>query len=119
MRPALRGPRAVAIGGCDRHATGVSVPARSTRRDPWNELSGAERVVAVLAAAGWTNVAIADRRGTSVRTTEAQLAAVLRKLVIGSRREIIEFVPDELLPDVRYEAGRRAPRRRRYHRIRT
>ncbi|GGL32851.1 helix-turn-helix domain-containing protein [Nocardia jinanensis] len=117
--PALRGPRAVAIGGCDRHAAGASVPTRTALRDPWNYLSGAERAVAVLAAAGWTNVAIAARRGTSVRTTEAQLAAVLRKLVIASRREIVGLVPAELLAQVRREAGRRAPRRTRHHRART
>lgn len=59
----------------------------------WNELSRSERHVALLAAAGWTNTAIAARRGTSVRTVHAQMAATLHKLMITSRRDIAEFVP--------------------------
>lgn len=114
--PVLRGP--VVIRACDRRAAAATVPGRSALRDPWSGLSSAERAVAILAAAGWTNTAIADRRGTSVRTTEAQLAAVLRKLVIGSRRQIADFVPDELGAEVRLEARRRGPRRTRHHRAR-
>ncbi|MET8795695.1 helix-turn-helix transcriptional regulator [Nocardia sp. NPDC004568] len=89
---------------------------RAADREPWSELSGAERTVALLAAAGWTDRAIAARRGTSVRTTEAQLASVLRKLVIGSRYDIASFVPDHLVAQVRQESAGRTPRRRRLHR---
>ncbi|WP_063060766.1 helix-turn-helix domain-containing protein [Nocardia sienata] len=110
--PALRDFRPAARGACDRHAGSAYEPGHSVVREPWRELSEAERAVAILAAAGWTNSAIAVRRGTSVRTTEAQLAAVLRKLVIGSRRDIVGFVPEHLVAQVRLEAARRAPRRR-------
>ncbi|MGW5384143.1 LuxR C-terminal-related transcriptional regulator [Nocardia sp. NPDC003963] len=115
MRPALRDPRPEALGTHNRRAI---TPAPTAVRDPWSDLSGAERTIAILAAAGWTSAAIAARRGTSVRTVEAQLAAVLRKLVITSRRRIAEFVPEELVAQVRREARRKAPRRTRHHRAR-
>ncbi|WP_433599239.1 helix-turn-helix transcriptional regulator [Nocardia sp. CA-135953] len=59
----------------------------------WSSLSKSEREVATLAAAGWTNPAIAARRGNSTRTIDAQLSAILQKLSIASRHEIINFVP--------------------------
>ena len=61
----------------------------------WTQLSAAEQDVAVLAAAGWTNSAIAARRGSSSRTVDAQVAAVLRKLAVGSRAEILPWVPPD------------------------
>jgi DNA-binding NarL/FixJ family response regulator len=61
--------------------------------------------VAVLAAAGWTNTAIADRRGKSTRTIDAQISAILRKLAIVSREDIIEHIPREIIDDVRIEAA--------------
>ncbi|MET9031199.1 LuxR C-terminal-related transcriptional regulator [Nocardia sp. NPDC004168] len=76
----------------------------------WNQLTAAEREVAALAAAGWTNTAIAARRGTSVKTTNAQMAAILQKLIITSREEIIKYVPASRIDEVRLEAARR-PRR--------
>lgn len=111
--PAFRDSCPAALGAGDRYAESAYRPGPSAVRDPWRALSEAERTVAILAAAGWTDGAIAARRGTSVRTTEAQLAAVLRKLVIGSRRDIVGFVPEHLVAQVRLEAARRAPRRRR------
>ncbi len=80
----------------------------------WDVLSPAERAVAVLAAAGWTNSAIAERRGSSVRTVDAQVASIRQKLVIGSRRAIAGHVPDELARTVdaeRVASGRRGRRR--------
>ncbi|NKY88110.1 ATP-binding protein [Nocardia veterana] len=59
----------------------------------WDHLTHAEREVAVLAAAGWTNAAIATRRGSSRRTVDAQIAAVLRKLTIDSREDISALIP--------------------------
>lgn len=59
----------------------------------WGLLSAAEREVAVLAAAGWTNSAIAASRGNSTRTVDAQIAAVLQKLMINSRADIGAFIP--------------------------
>ncbi|MEV5652582.1 AAA family ATPase [Nocardia sp. NPDC052254] len=61
----------------------------------WKQLSRAEQEVALLAAAGWTNTAIASRRGSSHRTVDTQVAAVLRKLMIGSRDEIGALVPPD------------------------
>ncbi|MEV4130384.1 NB-ARC domain-containing protein [Nocardia sp. NPDC049707] len=78
----------------------------------WHELSRAEREVAVLAAAGWANSAIAARRGSSIRTVDAQVAAVLRKLLIANRLDIIGHVPAELEDRIAVEAGQR-PRRSR------
>lgn len=80
----------------------------------WDVLSPAERAVAVLAAAGWTNSAIAERRGSSVRTVDAQVASIRQKLLIGSRRAIAGHVPDELARTVdteRVASGRRGRRR--------
>ncbi|WP_328393370.1 ATP-binding protein [Nocardia sp. NBC_00416] len=66
-------------------------------RTEWGELTVAERHVAVLAASGLTNTAIAARRGSSSRTVAAQISSVLQKLMIGTRREILQFVPPGLL----------------------
>ncbi|WP_227980265.1 ATP-binding protein [Nocardia spumae] len=75
-------------------------PVRPKRRDgrtesPWQSLTIAEQEVAVMAATGLTNTAIALRRGTSVRTTDAQVASILAKLMIGSRKEIRSNLPPE------------------------
>lgn len=51
-------------------------------------LTAAEREVAALAAAGLGNAAIARCRGTSERTVANQMAAILRKLKVGSRYEL-------------------------------
>ncbi|MFJ9370134.1 LuxR C-terminal-related transcriptional regulator [Nocardia sp. NPDC101769] len=69
---------------------------------PWDGLTHAEQEVALLAAAGLTNTMIAERRGTSSRTVDAQVASVLSKLMIGSRKDIIPLLPTEH-PD---QAGR-------------
>ncbi|MET8800791.1 helix-turn-helix transcriptional regulator [Nocardia sp. NPDC004568] len=82
----------------------------------WGSLSPAEREVAVLAAAGWPNSAIAERRGSSVRTVDAQVAGVRQKLLIGSRRRIPDHIPLHLAGVVAAErdtaAGRSRYRRR-------
>ncbi|MFI9504222.1 ATP-binding protein [Nocardia sp. NPDC052566] len=61
----------------------------------WHLLTQAERDVATLAAGGLTNIDIAVRRGTSRKTVDAQLAAILQKLSISSRAHI----KDHLLED--------------------
>jgi predicted ATPase/DNA-binding CsgD family transcriptional regulator len=61
----------------------------------WQILSKAEREVAVLAAAGSPNSAIAVRRGTSTRTTDAQMSSIFQKLMIDSREDIVGFVPQD------------------------
>lgn len=81
----------------------------------WGSLSPAEREVAVLAAAGRPNSAIAERRGSSVRTVDAQVASVRQKLVIGSRCQIPDHIPAHLAGAVDAEraAGPSRSRRRR------
>ncbi|MGW6331520.1 ATP-binding protein [Nocardia rhamnosiphila] len=73
----------------------------------WDELTPAETEVALLAAAGWANREIAVRRGASVRTVDAQLAAVRHKLMIASRGEIARHVPGEIAPRMRHESSTR------------
>lgn len=70
----------------------------------WQELSPAERDIAILVAAGWTNSAVSSRRGTSVRTVDAQVAAIRRKLSAADRSAIIHRIPGELRDRVRLEA---------------
>lgn len=89
-----------------------SVPAGAapeTARDSrWEALTAAEQEVAVLAAAGLTNTAIAARRGTSNRTVDAQVAAILPKLMIGSRREILPNLPAPQRDRAERESRRRS-----------
>jgi DNA-binding CsgD family transcriptional regulator len=82
----------------------------------WRDLSQAERDVAVLAAAGWPNSAIAARRRSSIRTVDAQVATVRQKLMISSRTDIVGYIPDELTERVRNESERRPIRRQSRHR---
>lgn len=51
-------------------------------------LTAAEDEVARMAIAGLSNAEIARRRGASVRTVANQIAAVLHKLGVVSRREL-------------------------------
>ncbi|MBF6496028.1 LuxR C-terminal-related transcriptional regulator [Nocardia cyriacigeorgica] len=75
-------------------------------------MSRAERDVAILAAAGWPNSAIAGRRHSSVRTVDAQVAGIRQKLMISSRNDIAAHIPPELAERVRAEAGQRPQRPR-------
>jgi DNA-binding NarL/FixJ family response regulator len=52
------------------------------------ELTETERLVARLAASGLTNREVADRAFLAVKTVEANLARVYRKLGIRSRAEL-------------------------------
>ncbi|WP_040789478.1 ATP-binding protein [Nocardia paucivorans] len=83
----------------------VASESASPRRSAsgWRTLSPAEREVAVLAAAGWSNSAIAEYRRSSVRTVDAQVASVRQKLLISSRREIVHHLPEEMIERVRRE----------------
>jgi DNA-binding NarL/FixJ family response regulator len=51
-------------------------------------LTEAEACVAQLAIEGLSNAEIARRRGSSARTIANQVAAVLRKVGVASRREL-------------------------------
>lgn len=85
----------------------ITTPPGKTISSLWPELTPAEQQVAILAAAGWTNAAIAARRGKSLRTIDAQIASILHKLAITSREDIIEHVPRDVIDQVRVETTRR------------
>lgn len=51
-------------------------------------LSPAERDIALDAAAGMSNAAIARKRNRAVRTIANQVASIFRKLGVGSRAEL-------------------------------
>ncbi|MBF6074619.1 ATP-binding protein [Nocardia beijingensis] len=95
----------------DRMLPARQPQARSTA-SRWDELTPAEREVAVLAAAGWANSAIAARRGSSIRTVDAQVATVRRKLMAATRADISWHVPDHLEERIRLESQRRPARTR-------
>jgi DNA-binding NarL/FixJ family response regulator len=78
----------------------LTVPLRHGSIPP-DALTPAECEVAILAAAGMSNDAVAHARGTSVRTTANQMASILAKLGFGSRFELagLPFAtpnPDEI-----------------------
>ncbi|HEX5200702.1 MAG TPA: AAA family ATPase [Actinoplanes sp.] len=54
----------------------------------WDSLTAAERRVAELAAAGWSNPQIAERLFVTRRTVETHLTHAFRKLRLGTRREL-------------------------------
>ncbi|WP_280484926.1 helix-turn-helix domain-containing protein [Nocardia cyriacigeorgica] len=114
LRPELDEVARLALGTLSLDALPVRHPVRRQRPTRWQELSAAEQDVATLAAAGWTNTAIAARRGSSFKTVDAQMAAIFQKLTIGSRDDIIALVPAEHRATVAEEAARRpgTPRKR-------
>ncbi|MEU0541433.1 AAA family ATPase [Nocardia sp. NPDC005978] len=63
---------------------------------PVPHLTPAEREVALLVAAGWTNRAIAIERQCSIRTIDAQVAAIRRKLSVSSRQDVAARLPSDL-----------------------
>lgn len=113
LRPESDEVARMALGTLSLTELPADHPIRRQRPSRWRELSAAEHEVAVLAAAGWTNTAIAARRGSSVRTVDAQLASVLHKLMIRSRGDIAGLVPPDHHDLVAAEAARRPRRPRR------
>ncbi|WP_328393365.1 ATP-binding protein [Nocardia sp. NBC_00416] len=113
LRPELDEIEQVALGTLSMDRLPADHPASRQRPSRWHELSPAEQDVAILAAAGWTNTAIADRRGSSIRTVDAQTAAVLHKLLISTRGDITALVPPDHRDTVAAEAARRPRRSRR------
>lgn len=112
LRPRLHEAQRLAMGTVSIDSMPLDHPARKSAPSHWGELSAAEERVAILAAAGWTNSAIAARRGNSSRTVDAHMAAIFRKLMITSRQDIVDLVPADKLDQVRRESGRR-PRQTR------
>lgn len=61
-------------------------------------LTSAEHAVARDAIAGHSNAEIARRRGSSPRTVANQLAAIYRKLGVGSRAELAVMLIEDVAP---------------------
>ncbi len=118
LRPESGEVAQLALGNLSMDRLPVEHPVRRSRPSPWQQLSEAEQEVAVLAAAGWTNTAIAARRGSSFKTVDAQMAAVLHKLMIDSRAAIRSLVPTDRQAQVSAEAARRPQRGRPNPRLR-
>lgn len=113
LRPELHEAQLLAVGSLSMDLLPVDHPARQTEPSPWSNLSNAEQQVALLAAAGWTNSAIAARRGTASKTVDAQMGAILRKLTVTSREDIRKLAPANQLARISSEAGHRRPGDRR------
>jgi DNA-binding CsgD family transcriptional regulator len=89
-------PERITLGALSIDAPTIDHAAKPGTSSNWQTLSKAEQEVAILAAAGWPNSAIAVRRGTSTKTTDAQMSSILQKLMIDSREDIARFVPQDL-----------------------
>ncbi|MCC6872861.1 MAG: helix-turn-helix transcriptional regulator [Sandaracinaceae bacterium] len=76
----------VAIGGVELLIASYPVERMDLERD--TPLTRSEAEVAELAIHGKSNAEIAAARRTSVRTVANQMASILRKLGVGSRREL-------------------------------
>jgi DNA-binding CsgD family transcriptional regulator len=62
-------------------------------------LTGGEAQVARLAADGRSNAEIAKARGTAARTVANQMASILRKLGLSSRRELATLYHGHVSPN--------------------
>ncbi|NUS44673.1 MAG: LuxR family transcriptional regulator [Mycobacteriaceae bacterium] len=90
LRPELNEVHDFALG---RLTVAQSLHRSQRREGLWTLLTPAEREVAVLAAEGWSNSAVATRRGTSIRTVESQMLAIFTKLGISARGHIANHIP--------------------------
>ncbi|WP_433520618.1 helix-turn-helix transcriptional regulator [Nocardia pseudovaccinii] len=107
LRPEFDEVARLALGTLSLKKLAIDHPVRQQRPSTWSELSTAEREVAVFAAAGWSNAAIAASRGTSYKTVDAQIASIFSKLMINSRADIITLVPADAQELVTRTAARR------------
>ncbi|MET9030844.1 AAA family ATPase [Nocardia sp. NPDC004168] len=113
LRPGLDEAAQLALGNLSLDRLPAQHPVHRHRSSHWQDLSVAEQDVAVLAAAGWTNTAIAARRSSSYKTVDAQITTILHKLMIASRDDIRALVPADRRSEVTEEAGRKPQRGRR------
>jgi predicted ATPase/DNA-binding CsgD family transcriptional regulator len=97
----------LALGTLSIDASTIDHAAGTGASSSWQVLSEAEQEVALLAAAGWPNSAIAVRRGTSTKTTDAQISSIFQKLIINSRENIVRFIPPDQRNRVSAERSRR------------
>jgi len=84
----------------------VVVSEPTVRATDFPTLSEAERDVAFLATSGYSNKAIAARRGSHPQTIANQLTAIYRKLGVSSRAEMVARLLDSLAERRR---GKRGP----------
>ncbi len=83
---------------CAERCPGVQVPALALRLDA-PELTPREREIAVLAARGESNPAIAEALTLSVRTVETYVLRVYRKLGVNSRSGLARVLGTRAGPD--------------------
>jgi DNA-binding CsgD family transcriptional regulator len=74
-------------------AQGVAFGHRRGRRGYGDELSPREREIAELAGIGRTNREIAEQLYLSVRTVDAHMVRILRKVGASTRRELASLAP--------------------------
>ncbi|WP_433194646.1 helix-turn-helix transcriptional regulator [Nocardia sp. CA-107356] len=115
LRPEHYEVARLALGTLSMDRLAVDHPVRQHRPSRWYELTNAEQEVATLAAAGWTNTAIAARRGSSFKTVDAQMATIFQKLMITTRADLTRLVPTDRRDEVaRAVAARpRSPQHRK------
>ena len=89
-RDTPRGLRSVELEVGGEQLVVLSYPIRAT--SSLRGLSGAEKEIVAGVLAGLSNASIARRRGTATRTVANQLAALYRKLGVGSRRELVALL---------------------------
>ncbi|RDI69251.1 ATP-binding protein [Nocardia pseudobrasiliensis] len=95
LRPESHEVHRLALGALPMPHTPEPVRGQRGTSPRWTDLTAAEREVAALVAAGWTNSAIAARRGSSRRTVDAHMAKILQKLEITSRAQVARFLPEQ------------------------
>ncbi|MFG1798368.1 ATP-binding protein [Nocardia sp. NPDC049149] len=110
LRRELHEAAYLALGDISLDPPPTTSSARDVPYTQFQELTAAEQQVAILAAAGWTNTAIAARRGSATKTVDAQIASIFGKLQINSRARIAALLPSEVRSQVTEEAARRPQR---------
>jgi DNA-binding CsgD family transcriptional regulator len=68
------------------------------REDLWRGLTPRERAVATEVLRGLSNAGIARKLGVSPRTVANQVAAIFRKLGVGSRAELAAYSLEHFRP---------------------
>jgi len=69
----------------------IAAETKQRAEDRENPLSQREHMVLRLLALGHTNQEIAERLSISVRTAETHRAHIMRKLMLGSRAELVRY----------------------------
>jgi DNA-binding NarL/FixJ family response regulator len=87
MRPRRKSPLLISAGAYSLLATKTRI---ATLLSP--HLSAAEIEIVCALVAGLSNADISRIRRTSVRTTANQVASILRKLRVGSRRALVVHI---------------------------